>query len=366
MFRFLFLFYMAVPNGKGYMSNPTDTSLPRVSVAVINFNGAATLRPTLQSVLALQHIRLAEVFLVDNCSEDDSLALVRRDFPDVRVISLPENRGPNPARNEGLRRATTDLVLIMDNDIVLADDYALRLCEVFRAHPETGAVSGQIRLYDQPDKVQYNGITLHYAGEIAARPLDAHGTVRVPCVSAGAALFDRRHALAVGGFDDDFIFGWEDGDLTFRLSLAGYPCYLASEAKAYHQRRARGRKWVRYQTRNRWWFMRKNYERRTFWLALPAAFSLQVCAGCFCLATGQGRAFLRGTWDAARGSAALRAKHREVQRLRMVADADLLQGDRLDLPGGLTASRAGRFLNAVVNAGFRLYWRLIRPCLRRR
>lgn len=348
------------------MPNHDETQNVRVSVAVINFNGAATLRPTLQSVFALQHVHLAEVFLVDNHSGDDSLALVRRDFPDVRVIGLGDNKGPNPARNEGLRRATADWVLIMDNDIVLADDYVVRLAEVFRAHPEAGAVSGQIRLNDQRDKVQYNGITLHYAGEIAARPLDAHGTVRVPCVSAGAALFNRRHVLAVGGFDDDFIFGWEDGDLTFRLSLAGYPCYLMSEAKAYHLRRARGMKWIRYQTRNRWWFMRKNYDRRTFWLALPAVLSMQVCAGCFCLGHGQGRAFLKGTWDAACGNAALRAKRREVQRLRQVADIDLLQGDRLDLPGGLTASRAGRLLNAAVSAAFRLYWRLIRPCLRRR
>ena len=346
------------------MSNPFDTSLPRLSVAVINFNGADTLRPTLQSVLALRHVRLAEVFLVDNRSEDDSLALVRREFPDIRVIGLPENKGPNPARNEGLRQATADRILIMDNDIVLADDYALRLAEVFRAHPEAGVVSGQIRLYDQPDTVQYNGITLHYAGEIAARPLDARGTVMVPCVSAGAALFDRRRALAVGGFDDDFIFGWEDGDLAFRLSLAGYPCYLASEARAYHQRRARSMKWVRYQTRNRWWFMRKNYDPRTFWLVLPAAFSLQFCAGCFCLIKGQIGAFLKGTWDAAHSGETLRAKHREVQSLRKVADADLLQGDRLDLPGGLAASRAGRLLNAVINAVFRLYWRLIRPCLK--
>lgn len=347
------------------MPNNTETQIVRVSVAVINFNGADTLRPTLQSVFALQHIRLAEMFLVDNHSEDDSLALTRREFPAVQVISLPENKGPNPARNEGLRRATADMVLIMDNDIVLANDYVTRLAEVFWAHPEAGAVSGQIRLHDQPDKVQYNGITLHYAGEIAARPLDARGTVRVPCVSAGAALFDRRRTLAVGGFDDDFIFGWEDGDLTFRLSLAGHPCYLVSEARAYHLRRARGMKWVRYQTRNRWWFMLKNYDRRTFWLVLPAAFSMQFCAGCFCLVKGQGSAFLKGTWDAARSGQALRAKHRAIQRLRKVADADLLQGDRLDLPGGLTPSRTGRLLNAAVNSAFRLYWRLIRPCLRR-
>ncbi|MBI2437572.1 MAG: glycosyltransferase family 2 protein [Lentisphaerae bacterium] len=346
------------------MSNPAQNPAERVSVAVINFNGAATLKATLQSVLALQHVHLGEVFLVDNHSEDDSLALVRREFPAVRVISLSENRGPNPARNEGLRLSTTDLILIMDNDIVLAQNYVAQLVEVLRAHPEAGAVSGQIRLHDQPEQVQYNGIALHYAGEIAARPRDAQGTARVPCVSAGAALFNRQRALSVGGFDEDFMFGWEDGDLTFRLSLAGYPCYLASAARAYHLRRPRGLQYVRYQTRNRWWFMRKNYATRTFWLVLPAAFGLQFCAGCFCLIRGQAGAFLKGTWEAFRSGPALRAKHRAVQGLRRVADAELLQGERLDLPGGLTASRPGRLLNAVVNAVFRLYWLLIRNCLR--
>ncbi|MBI2442139.1 MAG: glycosyltransferase family 2 protein [Lentisphaerae bacterium] len=345
------------------MSNSTPDQAERVSVAVINFNGAATLKPTLQSVLELQHVRLAEVFLVDNHSADDSLALVRRDFPSVRIIALSENKGPNPARNEALRRAMTDLILIMDNDIVLAEDYAARLAEEFRAHPDSGAISGQIRLYEEPEQVQYNGITLHYAGEIAARPRDASGTVRVPCVSAGAAVFHRPRALAVGGFDEDFMFGWEDGDLTFRLSLAGYPCYLASAARAYHQRRPRGLQYVRYQTRNRWWFLRKNYAARTFWLALPAVVALQVCAGCFCLIKGQGKAFFKGTWEAAGNGAVLRSKHKAIQCMRKVADAELLQGERLDLPGGLTASAAGRLLNALLNAVFRLYWRLIRRYL---
>jgi len=347
------------------MSPPSDNIRPRISVAVVNYNGAATLGTTLRSVFAQQGVELAEVLVADNRSEDGSLDLVRRDFPSVRVLALSDNRGPNPARNAGLQQAACDWVLVMDNDIRLAPDYAARLAAVAQAHPDAGAVSGQVRLADQPDQIQYNGIRLHYAGEIAARSPAERGTARVPCVSAGAALVSRARALAAGGFDEAFFFGWEDGDLTFRLSLAGHPCFLASEAAAYHLRRARGLKWVRFQTRNRWWFMRKNYERRTFWLALPAVLALQACAGFFCLLKGQGGAFSRGTWEGLRPDAALRAKRKAVQAARAVADAELLQGERLDLPGGLTESAAGRALNAAVNGAFRLYWKLIRPWLRR-
>ncbi len=333
-------------------------------MAVINHNGAATLAATLRSVRAQRGVRLAGITVLDNASADGSLALLERDFPGVEVRRFPENRGPNPARNEGLRRAASDLVLVMDNDIELEPDYAAKLAAVLRAHPGAGAASGQIRVQGEPETVQYNGLEIHYAGEIAARSLAARDTVRVSCVSAGAALFDRRPVERVGGFDEDFFMGWEDGDLSFRLSLAGHPCYMVSAAAAYHARAPRGMKWIRFQTRNRWWFILKNYDRRTLWLAWPAIAGFQAAAGLFLILKGQGGAFLRGTAEAFAGWPALRAKRRAVQALKTVPDRDLLRGDRFDLPGGLAAGGAGRALNTVLNKIFYGYWLCIRPFLR--
>lgn len=344
------------------MSNSPD-ALPCVSVVVINFNGADTLVPTIGSVLALQGIQLAGVMVLDNNSTDSSVALVRREFPQVPVRSLPENRGPNPARNLGLHLAATDLVLIMDNDIVLAPDYVRRLAEMFQLDPQTAAVSGQIRLYGS-EEIQYNGIDIHYAGEIVVRPHSERGTVRVACVSAGAALFQRQKVAAAGGFDEDFIFGWEDGDLTFRLSLAGYSCYMVSAAVAYHLQRKRGLKWVRYQTRNRWWFILKNYDGRTILLALPAILLLQACAAVFCLVKGRFLDFAAGTMQAWSGWPRIRRKRRMIRALKKVPDVRLLRGDRFDLPGDLSGRRWGRVLNAGLSRLLRGYWFLIRPLLR--
>ncbi len=346
------------------MQTNTITTL-EVAVAVINFNGATTLLPTLASIYALEGVRLAEVTVFDNASTDDSVALVQRHFPAVQVQSLPVNRGPNPARNAGLRQATTALVLIMDNDIVLAPDYVVRLAAVLASDPAAAAASGQIRLHEAPEQVQYNGLSIHYVGEIASRSLTARDSVRVSCISAGAALFKRTPALGVGGFDEDFFMGWEDGDLTFRLSLAGHPSYMVSEAVAYHMRRPRGLKWVRYQTRNRWWFVLKNYERRTLLLTWPALLAFQLAAGMFCLLKRQGWAFVRGTADVLATLPRLWRKRRAVQQMRVVPDVALLQGERFDLPGGLASSGLGRALNLVLNKIFYGYWRCVRGGLRR-
>lgn len=341
------------------------TSEKSVSVAIINYNGRATLPTVIQSVFAQKNIRLADVRLLDNNSSDGSAEFVRSEFPAVIVTKLPANRGPNPARNEGLRLALSDYVLIMDNDIVLAPDYAAGLLRAHELDSTAGAVTGQIRFYDRPDTVQYNGTYIHYAGEIMLNREESAEPLRVGCVSAGAVLLDRRKVFQVSGFDEDFFIGWEDGDLTFRLALAGYPCYAVSKAVCFHIRRERNQKWVRYQTRNRWWFIGKNYDARTFFLALPAILSLQLCAGLFFLFKGHFGAFCRGTLDALSSLPDIRRKRKAVQSVKKTGDAFLLRGDRIDLPGGLADSGPGRLINAVFSLGFRIYWFLIRPLLKK-
>jgi len=130
-------------------------------------------------------------------------------------------------------------------------------------------------------------------------------------------------------------------------------------------RRERGQKWVRYQTRNRWWFIGKNYDRRTFFLALPAIVLLQFCAFLFFIFKGQAGAFWRGTLDALKSAPDIRRKRKAVQAIKKLGDASLLRGDRIDLPGGLEKSAPGRLLIGAFSFLFRLYWHLIRAFLKK-
>jgi len=345
------------------MNSPNQFPQKPVSVAIINYNGRETLSETIKSVLA-QDIKPQDIRLLDNNSTDGSVELAASQFPGVAITKLPVNRGPNPARNEGLRLALSDYVLIMDNDIVLAPDYISRLMLVHSQNSAAGAVTGQIRFHDRPGTVQYNGTYIHYAGEIMLNRQESSEPIKVGCVSAGAVLLDRQKVVRVGGFDEDFFIGWEDGDLTFRLSLAGYPCYAVSKALCFHIRRERGQKWVRSQTRNRWWFIGKNYDARTFFLALPAIILLQCCAFSFFMFKGQFGAFCRGTIDALKSAPDIRRKRKAVQSVKKLGDALLLRGDHVDLPGGLEKSVPGRILIAVFSCLFRIYWYLIRAFLK--
>ncbi|MCX7009259.1 MAG: glycosyltransferase [Kiritimatiellaeota bacterium] len=241
----------------------------RVTFGIINFNGAATLPPVIEHLLAQKGVEIAEILLVDNASTDGSAQMMHERFGNrIRVLAMGDNRGPNPARNRALREAQTDLVLLLDNDILFAPDYAACLAAVFDTHSDIGAVTGQIRFHAEPEKIQYNGADIHYAGEVVVNRAVKPEPFVVGTVSAGAALLNRRVALDLGAYDEDLMFGWEDGDLTFRMTVCGHPCYAVSQAVCWHMSAGRSTKWVRLQVRNRWRFLMTHLDTRTFWLAL--------------------------------------------------------------------------------------------------
>ena len=337
----------------------------RISVAVINYNGEHTLVPTLRSVFAQEGVEFDRVLVVDNASTDRSVSVLTEAFGDrVQLIRMGRNDGPNPARNRALKEVRTRRVLLMDNDIILAPDYVLRLRAVFDAEATAAAASGQIRFHSRPSVVQYNGADIHFAGEVVANPVESERPVRVATVSAGAVMLDREAAAAVGGFDDDLVFGWEDGDLTFTLTLAGFLCMALSTALCYHMKDSRTKTWVRHQTRNRWWFILKHYDRRTLALALPAIVLYQSCAGLFFTLRGQGGQYVLGCVDVFRSLRRILRKRRDIQRLRRIPDSQALCGGPISLPGAAAGSSVGRAVGRAVSSVLGGYWRLIRPVLR--
>src|SRR5262245_19341673 len=96
------------------MSAPHDREA-RVDVIVLNYNGRRFLRPCL-TALRQQTYSDFQVTLVDNGSSDDSTALVRAEFPDVRVLALPQNVGFCGGNNRGIEATRGEYVALLNND----------------------------------------------------------------------------------------------------------------------------------------------------------------------------------------------------------------------------------------------------------
>jgi len=342
-----------------------------VSVVVCNYQGEQHLPPCLEAVRA-QTLAPAEVIVVDNASTDGSLALLRERFAEVRVIELGENAGPAAARNRGLREAANRLVLLLDNDALLAPDCLERLVAAWR---EGVALVQPRSVFDaEPGRVHYDGGRFHYAGVFSLRnfgvPLEraeGHGVVAVDGAVSVALLADRELALAAGGFDPRYFILFEDLDLSYRLRLEGHAILSVEEALVRHRGGTAGisfRESPAYparraylHSRNRWIFLLKNYRLATLLLAAPGLLLYECAQAGFALLSGHALAYLRGKLDLARGLGTTLEARTSVQERRRLTDRELLVGGPLTIHPQLEGGPAERLLDL----GLRLWWRLVRP-----
>jgi GT2 family glycosyltransferase len=199
------------------------------SVVIPNWNGSAWLGSCLQS-LAGQSVSPREVIVVDNGSTDGSLAYLRDEHPEVRVLALGHNTGFAHAANVGMRAAGADLVALVNTDVMLESDWLARTTRALRAHPDAASVACKMleladrrRVYDAGDVLRRDGACEQRGRfELDDGRWDASGEVFGAC--AGAALYRRDVVLEVGGFDERFFAYLEDVDLSLRLRLAGWSC----------------------------------------------------------------------------------------------------------------------------------------------
>ena len=100
-------------------------NIPDITLIITNWNGRELLRECLPSILksgAYDKKRSYEIMVVDDCSSDDSLEILAREFPTVRAEKTPVNYGFHEANNFGAGLARSRLIMPMNNDIKLDED----------------------------------------------------------------------------------------------------------------------------------------------------------------------------------------------------------------------------------------------------
>lgn len=144
--------------GSGYggeMDEVRSVSMVRTTVVIPNYKGIdyidACLRSLYEGSVPIQ------VILVDNASNDGSLALVKENFPQVKIIAFTENKGFSGAVNAGIREAETEYVLLLNNDTVAAPKLVEQLECALDAHPEAFSVAAKMLQLKNPEKLDGAG-----------------------------------------------------------------------------------------------------------------------------------------------------------------------------------------------------------------
>ncbi|MBC8162836.1 MAG: glycosyltransferase family 2 protein, partial [Roseiflexaceae bacterium] len=121
-----------------------DTYSCAVSVVIVNYNARAMLERTLETLYESQPACSFEVILIDNASDDDSVALVRGRFPQVRLIVNPANVGLVRANNQGMELAQGRYIFQLNNDTIILPHAIDALVDYLEEHPHVGAVGGKV------------------------------------------------------------------------------------------------------------------------------------------------------------------------------------------------------------------------------
>ncbi len=249
---------------------------PLVHVLVISWNGKEHLEECFESLLGSDYPN-ARFVLVDNASEDGSVAFVQERFgadPQVEILELPQNLGWSGGNNAGIERALADgadYVFLLNNDTATDAEAIGRLVKLAEEDTTVGALAPKILLYDQPYLLNSIGLEATDIGTAWDRGMGrvdgpkwgGHRPVVGVC---GAAFFLRAEALRKTGLlPADFEIYLDDLDLSLRVWNAGYQILTCPEAVVRHKfsstmgHGARARRKYYLNTRNRLRLIERNY-----------------------------------------------------------------------------------------------------------
>lgn len=263
----------------------------KFSIVIPNYNGAHLLKKNLPKVIAA--VKGQEVIVVDDASTDESVVLLRKEFPQIRLLVNQQNLRFARTCNVGVGAASGEIVVLLNSDVYPEEDFLLPLGPHFRSK-HTFAV-GCLELVDKASRGKAigrfeKGLLVHQEAADRKRgvTLWAFG---------GSAAFSKDKWLKLGGMDHLFRPAyWEDIDLSYRAWKRGWRVFFEPDSRVHHEPEstnvsAFGRKRIRrIASKNQLLFIWKNIHDpdlvREHLLWLPYHLGISLARG--------DRAFVRG------------------------------------------------------------------------
>jgi len=220
----------------------------KVAIIIPNWNGADMIAQCLGSLTSQSYHH--DIVVVDNGSVDDSVEIIRRDFPMVHIIENSKNLGFAGGVNTGIRyamKAGYEAVGLLNNDAIADKSWLDHLVKVLVKDNSIGMVTGKLLSRDGEHIDSTGDIYTTWGipfprgrGEQNSSKYDKLNWVFG--VSGGASLYRVSMLDEIGLFDEDFFAYYEDVDLSFRAQLSGWKAYFEPRAIAYHSTSATGSK----------------------------------------------------------------------------------------------------------------------------
>lgn len=229
---------------------------------ILNYNTKKLLRKNLQALKkALSDLEYrVEIIVVDNGSTDNSIDMVKREFPEVKLISLNQNLGYSRGNNEGIKKSFGNYILLLNSDAIVAQDTLAVMIKFMEDHPDVGVATCKLVFPDGSfDPACHRGFPTPWAAFTYFSGLEkifphraffsgyhlghlSLETIHEIDSPSGAFYLVRREVIEqIGLLDEDYFMYGEDLDWSYRIKKAGWKIMYVPKTQVVHYKKQSGR-----------------------------------------------------------------------------------------------------------------------------
>lgn len=281
---------------------------PSVALVILNWNGVTLFDRFLPSVLTHSKGDGISVYVADNGSTDESIDYLRKNFPEVHLVLLDQNRGFAGGYNRALCQIEADYYILLNSDVEVTPGWIKPCIRRMENDRTIAALQPKVRSYTDRNKFEYAGAAGGFIdrwgfpfcrGRILNETEEDAGQYDQPVSlfwATGACMFVRASLFhQSGGFDDDFFAHMEEIDLCWRLKNQGWSIYCEPQSTVFHLGGAtlsyQSPRKVQLNFRNSLWMMVKNLPQGKLLPVLLPRMILDGVAAVHFLLTGEVKAF---------------------------------------------------------------------------
>lgn len=263
----------------------------KLTVIIVNYNVKYYVEQCLNSLTKSLDGIENEIFVVDNHSQDDSVAYLSQRYAHIHIIDCNHNLGFARANNIAINQSTGEYVLLLNPDTFVAEDTIRSVLDFMDSHPQVGGVG--VKMHNPDGSLAMESrrglptpMTSFYkmCGLCARFPrsrrfghyymsyLGWDSPERIEIVSGAFCCLRRTAVEKAGSLDEDFFMYGEDIDLSYRLLKSGYENWYLPYPILHYKGESTHKTSFRYVHvfyQAMLIFFRKHYGHLGVWITLP-------------------------------------------------------------------------------------------------
>ena len=217
----------------------------KIAVVILNWNGAALLKKFLPSVTEFS--KEADVYVADNASTDDSIAFLKKNYPEIGIVQNSSNGGYAKGYNDALPYIEADIYCLLNSDVEVTKDWLTPIIKEFEDNPLASIIQPKLLDYTNKGQFEYAGAAGGFIDKFGYpfcrgrifNELEAdngqYNDVMEIFWATGACLFIKADVFReLNGFDEDYFAHQEEIDLCWRAKNRGYKVYYVGVSEVYH------------------------------------------------------------------------------------------------------------------------------------